>query len=204
MPRSINRLSARKVAALSKRGLHADGGGLYLQVSKFNTKAWIFRFKQNKKSRQMGLGPIHTVSLAEAREKAGECRKSLRDGIDPIEQRRAAQATKGLETAKMMTFKECADAYISAHSAAWKNIKHINQWTNTLKTYVNPVFGHLDVSAVDTGLVMKVLEPIWTTKTETAGRIRGRIESILDWASVRKYRGGCLTSAPMGQNSTIA
>jgi integrase len=190
MPRSINRLSSRKMSALIKRGLHTDGGGLYLQVSRYNTKAWIFRFKQNKKSRQMGLGPIHTVSLAMAREKAGECRNLLRDGIDPIEQRRAVKAAKGLETAKMMTFKECANTYISAHSAAWKNIKHINQWTNTLKTYVNPVFGHLDVSAVDTGLVMQVLEPIWTTKTETAGRLRGRIESILDWATVRKFRDG--------------
>ena len=188
MARSINRLSSRKVMTETKRGLHADGGGLYLQVSQFDTKSWLFRFTLNKKSRQMGLGPIHTVSLAEARQEAEQCRKLLREGVDPIERRRTLRGKAQAEAVKAMTFKECAERYISAHSSAWKNIKHVNQWQSTLKTYVYPIFGDLPVQEVDTGLVMKVLEPIWITKTETAGRVRGRVEAVLDWASARKYR----------------
>jgi integrase len=187
---SINKLSDRKVRSLSKRGHYADGGNLYLQVSISGTKSWIFRYKKNNKTFRMGLGATHTTSLAEARELAVECRKLIRDGIDPIEQRKFAKTAKGLETAKSRTFKECAEAYISAHSAGWKNIKHANQWTNTLKTYVYPIFGHLNVADIDKGLVLQVLEPIWTKKTETAKRLRGRIESILDWATVKEFRAG--------------
>jgi integrase len=190
MAQSINRLSARKVATETKRGFHADGGGLYLQVSKFDTKSWVFRFTQNKKSREMGLGPLHTVSLTEARDGALTCRKLLRDGIDPIEQRKHLRGQVQAEAVKLMTFRACAEKYVSSHSAGWKSIKHTTQWINSLATYAYPVFGDLPVQAVDTGLVMKVLEPIWFTKTETAGRIRGRIENILGWATVRKYREG--------------
>jgi len=136
----------------------------------------------------MGLGPLHTVSLAEARNDALQCRKLLRDGIDPIEAQKAKRARSLIEIATAMSFKECAEAYMSAHSAGWRNVKHIAQWRNTLSTYVYPVFGELPVQAVDTGLVMQVIEPIWATKTETASRVRGRIEAILDWASARKYR----------------
>ena len=190
MAQRINRLSALTVKAETKRGFHADGGGLYLQVSKFDTKSWVFRFTRNKKSREMGLGPLHTVSLAEAREEALSCRKLLREGIDPIEQRKIVRGQAQAEATKVMTFKACAEKYISAHSAGWKNVKHASQWANTLSTYAYPVFGNLPVQAVDIGLVMKVLEPIWFTKTETAGRVRGRMEAILDWATVRKYREG--------------
>jgi integrase len=190
MAQNINRLSTLKVKAETKRGFHADGGGLYLQISKFNTKSWVFRFTLNKKSREMGLGPLHTVSLAEAREEALNCRRLLREGIDPIEQRKLIRGQTQAEAVKVMTFKACAEKYISAHSAGWKNVKHASQWTNTLTTYAYPVFGNLPVQAVDIGLVMKVLEPIWFTKTETAGRVRGRVEAILDWATVRKYREG--------------
>lgn len=190
MARSINRLSARAVNTVTVRGLHADGGGLYLQVSRFDTKSWIFRFTMNKKTRDMGLGPLHTISLAEARDEALKCRKMVRDNIDPIEVRKLLRAERLVNGASFMTFKQCADAYISSHSAAWKNVKHLAQWQYTLNSYAYPVIGGLPVQSVDVGLVMKVLEPIWQTKTETASRVRGRIESILDWAKTRKYRDG--------------
>ena len=190
MARSIKRLSARRVATETTRGRYADGGGLYLQVSKYGTKSWLFRFTLDGRARLMGLGPLHTVSLAEAREEAEKCRKLVRTGVDPIEARRIERTRTRIETVKAMTFRTCAEAYIKSHGAGWRNAKHAKQWTNTLKTYVYPVFGDLPVSAVDTGLVMKVLEPIWTKKTETASRVRGRIEAVLDWAKAREYRQG--------------
>ena len=138
----------------------------------------------------MGLGPVHTISLAEAREKARECRKARLDGKDPIEGRRGERMQERLAAAKAMTFTNCAEAYIAAHRAGWKNPKHAAQWPSTMQTYVYPVVGDLPVQAVDTGLIMKALEPIWTIKPETAGRVRGRIESVLDWATARGYRTG--------------
>ena len=171
-------------------GLFADGGGLYLQVTESGAKTWIFRFMLAGRRRDMGLGAVHTVSLADARVEAQRCRQLVRDGIDPIETRKAAKLAAKAEKAKAMTFKQCAEAYIRAHEAGWKNAKHAAQWTSTLTTYAFPVMGELPVASVDTGLVMKVIEPIWTTKTETASRVRGRIESILDWATVRHYRAG--------------
>ena len=190
MARKYNQLSPRRVSTVSKRGRYADGGGLYLQVSENGAKSWLFRYMMNNKSRQMGLGSARTFSLPEAREKATECRKLVYEGIDPIEHRKLARGLALAETKKAMTFRECAEQYISAHSAGWTNLKHAKQWTSTLKNYAYPVFGDLPVQVIDTGMVMKVLEPIWTTKTETASRVRGRIEAILDWASVRKYREG--------------
>ena len=190
MKRKFNRLSARTVAAAVKRGRYPDGDGLYLQVSSFKTKAWIFRFTLYGKHRQMGLGSVRTVSLAEAREAARECRKQLRDGIDPISQRTAERASRRLGVAKSMTFRQCAEAYIRSHSEGWRSIKHASQWPNTLESYVYPVIGELPVQSVDTALVMRALEPIWATKTETASRVRGRIEAVLDWAKARGYRTG--------------
>ncbi len=190
MARNINRLSPRSLSSKTERGRYADGGGLYLQVSKSGAKSWLFRFMLNGKSRQMGLGSLHTISLPEAREEALLCRKQLRDGVDPIEARKLKLGKAQADSARVMTFKECAEKYISSHSAGWKNAKHGSQWQNTLKTYVYPVFGDLPVQSIDTGLVAKVIEPIWATKTETASRIRGRIESVLDWATARKYRNG--------------
>ena len=190
MTRQINRLSPRAVASISKRGRYADGGGLYLQISSYDTKAWIYRFTLDGNARQMGLGPLHTVTLAEAREVARECRKQLREGIDPIKHRNVLKATRRLEGVQFMTFRECAEAYIRSHGAAWRNVKHASQWRNTLSTYAYPLFGDLSVQAVDTGLVMKALEPIWAKKPETASRVRGRIEAVLDWASAREFRQG--------------
>ena len=138
----------------------------------------------------MGLGPLHIVKLAAARAKADECRRLKLEGVDPIEARRASRAQAKLEAAKAITFKECAKAYIEGHRSGWRNAKHAEQWTNTLETYADPVFGSLPVSVIDTKLVLKILEPIWATKTETANRLRGRIEAILDWATVHEYRSG--------------
>jgi integrase len=190
MGRGINRLSAVHAKAITTKGMHPDGGGLYLQVSAGGAKSWIFRFMLNHRAREMGLGPVDVVPLAEARKRAAECRRMRHDGIDPIEARKAERDQKRFEAAKTMTFEACAAAYIDAHKASWKNAKHRDQWPNTLKTYAGPVFGSLPVQSVDVGLVMKVLEPIWQTKPETASRLRGRIEAVLDWAKVREYRNG--------------
>ena len=140
----------------------------------------------------MGLGPYPTIGLAEARGKANDCRRQLLDGIDPIEARNAERQARQLAAASMMTFDECAKAYIASHRAGWKNAKHADQWENTLRDYVSPVFGSVSVANVDTGLVMRALERdnLWTAKAETASRLRGRIENILSWATVRGYRSG--------------
>jgi integrase len=190
MPRALNKLSQLKITKTTKPGLYADGGGLYLQITAAGVKSWLFRYMRSGRARGMGLGPLHTIGLAEARVRALDCRRLLLDGVDPIESRDAERAANAIAAANGVTFKQCAEQYIEAHRAGWKNAKHADQWSNTLKTYVDPVFGALPVSAVDTTLVMKVLEPIWTTKTETASRVRGRIESILDWATVRGHRTG--------------
>lgn len=188
--RAINKLSTAKVASLSKPGLYADGLGLYLQVAQGGSKSWVFRFMREGTPRKMGLGPVHTVSLKEAREKATECRRTLLADVDPIEARKSEKLAKRCAQAKALTFNECAERYIAAHRVGWKNVKHAAQWTSTLEAYAYPEFGDLAVAAIDVGLVLKVLEPIWLTKTETASRVRGRIESILDWATSRNYRQG--------------
>ena len=187
---SINRLSAVQVKSLKKKGLHSDGGGLYLRISDSGTKGWVFRYSLNKKARRMGIGSLQTVSLAEARIEAEQCRKLLHERVDPIEHRKSKRGRQGADTAKFMTFKDCAEAYIKAHSAGWKNAKHVSQWQNTLNTYAYPLLGELPVTEVDVGLVLKVLEPIWKTKTETASRVRARIENVVDWASARDLRTG--------------
>ncbi len=186
----IGKLTALKARRARRRGLYGDGGGLFLQLAKGGGKSWVFRFKVEGRLRVMGLGPLHTVSLAEAREKALECRKARLAGIDPIAARRAERLRERIEAATAMTFAECAAAYIAAHQAGWRNPKHRAQWAATLGAYVDPVLGGLPVQAIDTGLVVKALEPIWYSKPETASRVRGRIESVLDWAAARGYREG--------------
>jgi integrase len=188
--REPNRLTALKVSKTRKPGRYCDGGGLYLQVSPAHTKSWLFKFMRNGRAREMGLGPVDIVPLAEARDKARQARRLLLEGLDPIEARREGRLKARAETAKTMTFRQCAEAYIKAHRAGWKNAKHIWQWESSLSSLVFPVFGALSVDAVDTGLVIKALEPIWTTKTETATRVRQRIEAVLDWAKARGYRNG--------------
>jgi integrase len=168
--------------------LVSDGGGLYLQVSASGAKSWVFRYKAGSKLYEMGLGPLHTVGLAEARTRARQHREHRLDGLDPLAVRRAARTKAKLDAAKAMTFAACAEGYISAHKAAWRNAKHRAQWSSTLATYINPIFGALPVQDIDTALVMKAVEPIWNEKPETASRVRGRIESILDWATARSFR----------------
>jgi integrase len=138
----------------------------------------------------MGLGPVHAFSLVEARNRARRARQLLADGIDPLEARRAERAAAALAAAKTATFKTCAAGYYDAVSDRWKNAKHRSQFLSTMETYVYPVIGSLAVADIDVGLVLKVLQPIWKSKLETASRIRGRIEAVLNWATVRGYRTG--------------
>jgi integrase len=190
MARAIEKLTALKVEKEKRPGMYGDGGGLYLRVTDDGAKNWVFRFMLNGRPRWMGMGPLYTVSLAEARKRAGEHRLRRHDGIDPIEARRAERLKTRLNAAKAITFKECAESYIKSHRAGWRNDKHAGQWEATLATYAEPIIGKLSVQAIDTALVLKVLEPIWTEKPETAGRVRGRIEAVLDWATAREYRQG--------------
>jgi integrase len=194
MARTINRLSHRKVETLKQLGMHSDGGGLYLQVTSGSDgtprKSWLFRYTVAGRERQMGLGPLGDVPLAEARDRASVAREMRRAGKDPLVEREASRAKISLAATKTMSFDDCANSYIAAHRAGWRNVKHATQWTNTIDSYCSPVFGKLPVQLVDVGLVMKVLEPLWTTKPETSGRLRGRIERILDWAKVRGFRDG--------------
>src|ERR1700684_3876423 len=134
MPRGSNKLSALAISKLKKRGVYADGHGLYLQVSEAGTKAWLFRFMQNGRARKMGLGPLHTVSIAEARDEALACRKQLRQGIDPIEARHAERAAARAEKARQITFRECGEKYIAANKAGWRNATHAHQWPTSLET----------------------------------------------------------------------
>ncbi len=190
MATRINKLSAVSVSKLDKIGYHSDGAGLYLQVSATRTKSWIFRFSMAGKPHEMGLGSLRAVDLAQARLRARDCRAMLVDGKNPLAERRAAKVSQAVSNARRTTFDECAAAFIDAHRGTWKSPKHVLQWENSLATYASPLIGALPVAEIDTDLVVKVLSPIWRKKTETAVRLRGRIESILDWATVSKFRQG--------------
>jgi integrase len=190
MARKIGKLTALTVSRAKRRGYLSDGGGLYLQVSPNGSKSWVFRFRDAGRLREMGLGPAHTITLAEARHLATNCRKLRLNGVDPIQARRDGQVEARLAAANAQSFRQCAEAYIEAHRASWKHPRHAVQWPSTLEAYVYPVFGSLPVQSVDVGLVLRALEPIWRTKTQTASRVRGRIEAVLDWATARGYRKG--------------
>src|SRR6266498_5045806 len=179
MARTIGKLTALKVERTKQPGMYGDGGGLYLRVTEDGAKNWVYRYMLDGKPHWMGLGPLALYSLAEARGKALEARRLRHEGIDPIATRRAERVRKRLEAAKAVTFGQCAEAYIKAHRVGWRNSKHAAQWEATLATYAEPIIGTLPVQSIDTALVLKVIEPIWTTKPETAGRVRGRIESVL-------------------------
>ncbi|HXF65642.1 MAG TPA: integrase arm-type DNA-binding domain-containing protein [Burkholderiales bacterium] len=190
--RQLNRLSARTILTKKRPGLYCDGGGLYLQVTPTGSKTWIFRYRSplTKKLRYMGLGSVRAVGLPEARTKAAAQRGLISQGIDPISARNEEIERKAMEAAKALTFGQCATAYIESHRAGWKSAKHAGQWTETLNTFAGPIIGTLPVQAVDTGLVLKILEPIWAKLPETASRLRGRIEAVLDWAKARGHRSG--------------
>jgi integrase len=195
MARAIERLTAQRVEKLKtsedpKAGMYADGGGLYLRITPEGARNWVLRYMLNRRARWMGLGPLDLYGLADARAKALEARRKRHEGIDPIEARPAERTRQRLEEAKAITFKQCAESYIASRVAGWRNEKHKYQWPATLNAYAYPVIGTLPVRAVDTALVLRVLEPIWAKKPETASRVRQRIENILDLARVRGYREG--------------
>lgn len=197
MARMMGRLTAKEVEKKSTPGLYGDGGGLTLQITKAGVKSWLYRYMIEGKAYAMGLGPVHTITLADARQKAAEARKLVIEGGNPLEVKRQRLLDAEMTKAKLMTFDQCASAYIEGHRAGWKNAKHADQWANTIATYVSPIIGALPVEQVDTGLVVKVLtqpddkgQQFWQAKNETASRVRGRIESVLGWATTSGFRSG--------------
>jgi integrase len=185
MAQTINQLTAIKVQKLKTPGYHADGGGLHLQVSQAGSKSWIFSYRFAGRAREMGLGSLQRVSLAEARDERDKCNRLLRDHIDPIEQRKKQRAAAILKQHGTITFAEATDKYLTAHRAEWSP-KHAKQWQQTLTQYAAPELGKLMVADIATAHVVRALEPIWPTVN--AERLRGRIESVLDWAAVHGYR----------------
>ncbi len=185
-------LSARAIQVEQRHGYHRCAPNLYLQVASGGTKAWIFRFKSpvTSKQREMGLGSLSTISLAMAREEATKCRQQMLAGVDPIEERLSKRRCTQLEHSRALTFQQAAEQCINSKKPEWDNAKHAQQWVNTLTTYVYPTIGMLSIAALDTGLALKVLEPIWVTKAETASRVRQRIETVWDWAKARGHVTG--------------
>lgn len=179
---------------MRKPGLHADGNCLYLQITTDDAgavrgRSWIFRYQRGPRARDMGLGSANVITLAEARELARQYRKLLLQGLDPIAERDAQVARNLAASTATMTFDEAAAIYVRQHRAGW-NPSHAAQWVSTLKAYASPVIGRMSVAGITTAHVMKVVEPIWTEKTETAARLRGRIEAVLGWATVSGHRTG--------------
>jgi integrase len=196
MSKAGNRLTTKKIEALLREGVPGrfhDGHGLMLEIreGKGGVRAsWLLRFQRNGKERMFGLGPLHTVRLADARERARQARLQLQDGADPIDARRDARVQAAVEAAKRVTFKQAAERFIAANESSWTNEVHRGQWRTTLEQYAFPVLGDLPVSAIDQALVLKALQPIWQSKTVTASRVRSRIENVLDWAKANGLRAG--------------
>lgn len=197
MPRKLaNALTPLEVKN-AKAGRHTDGGGLQLLVKPSGARSWVFRYTTNGKSHDLGIGPASgrdAISLADARDEAAALRLKIKRGIDPLDERRqieaeavAAQKAKDLS---QITFKQFAETYIDQHEHVWKNPKHRQQWRNTLKTYAYPVAGHLSIAEIDTTHIQAILEPIWKSIPETAKRLKGRLEAILDSAKVQGLRQG--------------
>jgi integrase len=199
------KLTAKKIAKLVRRGVkgkYPDGHGLYLQIQNRDNVSWFFRYERDGKEQFPGLGPIHTVGLAEARERAKALRLQLLDGIDPIAAKKAAKAQRALAAAKAMEFSGAVRGYLAQHSAKWRNARHAQQWPSSLAEYAEPIIGKLPIETIDVPLILKILEQpvparngspagsLWLTRPETARRLRGRLEAILDWAKARGYRSG--------------
>lgn len=180
MARQLHTLSARTVATLTNAGRHSDGGGLYLNITATGARSWVFMWKVAGKRREMGLGSLRDVPLAKARERAAEARQKLAEGLDPIAAR---------DKPKVMTFGEAADALIESMSSSWRNEKHCAQWKMTLTVYCAPLRSK-PVTEIGTEDVLKVLQPLWTTKPETASRLRGRIERVFDFARAQGHGPG--------------
>lgn len=188
---AINKLTVNEIKSICEKGRYGDGGNLYLNVDAKLNKNWLFIYRDGTKRPEVGLGAFPAVSLQDARKKAGEYRTMLQNGLDPkTEKLQKKQEAAKKRVREIHTFRRCAESYIELHKHGWKNKKHIQQWSNTLETYANPVIGDVDVKDIDTELVLKIIEPIWIDKNETANRVRGRIEKILDWAKVRNFRSG--------------
>ena len=188
MSKAVNRLTAKKIEKLKDPGRYHDGHGLLLQITESGSRSWLLRYQRNGRERMHGLGPYPDVGLKQARERARDARLKLLDGEDPIDTKRSKRQQATLDAAKATTFRQAAERFLTAHEGAWTSDVHRQQWHRTLETYTYDVIGDLPVAAIDTTLVLKVLEPIWTR--ETAKRLRGRIERILDWAKVRGLREG--------------
>jgi len=196
--RVVGKLSPARVRTAKPVGnrtnlLVGDGGGLWLQCTLGEgghvRRSWTFRYELNGKRREMGLGPLHTIGLADAREKARGLRQQLLDNVDPLEAREAIRRGQLAATARTMPFRECARLYLELHQDGWSS-KHAEQWHSTLRDYAFPALGNLAVADIDQAAVLKVIEPIWKTKTVTAGRVRARIESVLDYATASGFRSG--------------
>lgn len=192
MPKKADELGPLEVSRLTEPGLHFVGvvAGLALKVSVTGARSWILRATVGNRRRDIGLGGYPDVTLAGAREAARNARSKIKEGIDPVDDARAARSKLIAEAVSGILFDEAASKYITAHEAGWKNTKHASQWRNTLETYAYPVIGKMRAKDIQTAHVMQVLEPIWTAKSETASRVRSRIELVLDWAKVRGYRKG--------------
>jgi len=192
MPKKARELSATEVKRFTKAGLHAVGGvaGLLLQVSSTNARSWILRTMVGSKRRDIGLGGYPDVTLAQAREKARALKDKIKEGIDPVEERKAARRNLISDQSKILTFDIAAERFLSNKEHEFKNKKHAAQWGSTLRTYASPIIGKLPVSEIELNHIIQILEPIWLEKTETAKRLRGRIESVLSWATVSGFRKG--------------
>jgi integrase len=192
MARKAKELSPLEVGRLATPGRHAVGGvaGLEMQINANGARVWVLRVMIGGKRREMGLGGFPDVTLAGAKEAARMARLKIKEGVDPIDDAKAKRSALYAARAAAMTFSEAAAAYIAVKEAEWSNAKHGDQWRNTLATYAEPVIGKIFVRDIDQSHIMRVLEPIWMEKTETAKRLRGRLEKVLDWARVRGYRSG--------------
>ncbi|TWO73026.1 DUF4102 domain-containing protein [Caenimonas sedimenti] len=202
MPGPIHKLTDTKIEAELKKArtaafkgkgkpiLLGDGGGLTLQISRSGTASWLHRYMRHGKPVGLGLGPYPAVSLKAARKKAEEIRQQLAHGKDPLAEKRAQQAEEKLAATSTTTFDSCAATYITDHKAEWKSAKHAQQWTNTLAMYASPIIGDREIGSITTADLLRILKPIWLTKNETASRVRGRIEAVLDWATAHGMRTG--------------
>ena len=192
MPKRMAEKRGFEISKLKTPGVHPVGGvpGLYLNVNSPEARSWILRLSVGGRRPEMGLGSYPEVSHVQAKEKAKAARDLARHGIDPIDEARNARSLLAAARGRQLTFDQCAEQYITAHAAGWRNAKHADQWKNTLATYASPVIGKLLVRDVETPHLVKILTPIWPTKTETASRVRGRIERVLGWATTSGYRTG--------------
>lgn len=188
MAKTSEKLSALFVRRADKEGLYGDGLNLWLKVTPTGTKSWVFRYTFNGKSHSLGLGAAHTISLAEAREKAAALRRELINGNDPKREKQAAIANNRKVALNSLTFDQCAEKFIQAKESGWKNTKHRDQWQSTLNTYASPKIGALPIDLIDTSLIKSILEPIWESKTTTASRVQQRMAKVFDWAISNEYR----------------